>query len=99
MLEELIPKVLELMKASVGLGTRIACAHFITLLVVELRADVQPYAGKILAVLVNGLTDRNSAIRKHNAVAIGHLVSVCKPSSLEKLFAKLQTWYFEREGK
>lgn len=98
MLDELVPKVLELIKSSVGLGTRIACAHFITLLVVQLGADLQPFAGKILSTLVTGLTDRNSAIRKHNAAAIGHLVSICKPSSLEKLFSKLQTWYFEREG-
>ncbi|CAH1974017.1 unnamed protein product [Acanthoscelides obtectus] len=96
-LEELVPKITELMKGTVGLGTRIACAHFITLLVIQLRQDVQPYAGKLLAVLVNGLTDRNAAIRKHYASAIGHLVSVAKDSSLEKLFAKLQHWYFERE--
>ncbi|CAG9821949.1 unnamed protein product [Phaedon cochleariae] len=76
-LEELVPKIVELMKGSVGLGTRIAC--------------------KFLATLVNGLTDRNAAIRKHYATAIGHLVSTAKESSLEKLFAKLQTWYFERE--
>lgn len=56
-------------------------------------------AGKILAVLVNGLTDRNAAIRRQYASAIGHLVSTAKESSLEKLFAKLTTWYFEREGK
>ncbi|XP_050294248.1 proteasome-associated protein ECM29 homolog [Anthonomus grandis grandis] len=97
MLDELIPKILELMKPSIGLGTRIACSHFITLLVVHLGDDVQPYSGKLLAALVNGLTDRNSAVRKHNAVAIGHLVSKCKDSSLEKLFAKLQNLYFERE--
>nr|CAH7763652.1 unnamed protein product [Callosobruchus chinensis] len=96
-LEELVPKITELMKGTVGLGTRIACAHFITLLVIQLRQDVQPYAGKLLAVLVNGLTDRNAAIRKHYASAIGHLVSTAKDSSLEKLFAKLQHWYFERE--
>ncbi|XP_019760174.1 proteasome adapter and scaffold protein ECM29 [Dendroctonus ponderosae] len=97
MLDELVPKVLELIKSSVGLGTRVACAHFITLLVVQLGADLEPFAGKILSTLVTGLTDRNSAIRKHNASAIGHLVSVCKPSSLEKLFTKLRMWYFERE--
>ncbi|KAG5880535.1 hypothetical protein JTB14_026768 [Gonioctena quinquepunctata] len=96
-LEELVPKIVELLKGSVGLGTRVACAHFITLLVVQLGQDVQPYTGKFLAVLVNGLTDRNAAIRKHYAAAIGHLVSTAKESSVEKLFAKLQTWYFERE--
>ncbi|KRT79156.1 HEAT domain-containing protein [Oryctes borbonicus] len=96
-LEELVPKVTELMKGSVGLGTRVACAHFITLLVIQLGQSLQPYTGKFLASLVNGLTDRNSAIRKHYASAIGHLVSTAKESSLEKLFAKINHWYFERE--
>ncbi|KAJ8977535.1 hypothetical protein NQ317_010055 [Molorchus minor] len=96
-LEELVPRIIDLMKASVGLGTRIACAHFITLLVVQLGQDVQPYTGKFLAALVNGLTDRNAAIRKHYATTIGNLASTAKESSLEKLFAKLQHWYFERE--
>lgn len=59
---------------------------------------IYPFPGKILAVLVNGLTDRNAAIRRQYASAIGHLVSTAKESSLEKLFAKLTTWYFEREG-
>lgn len=96
-LEELTPKVLDLMKSSTGLGTRVACAHFITLLTVQLGSELQPYTGKFLAALVNGLTDRNAAIRKHYASAIGHIVKTAKDSSLEKLFAKLRTWYFERE--
>ncbi|KAK4875583.1 hypothetical protein RN001_012005 [Aquatica leii] len=96
-LEELTPKVIELMKSSVRLGTRIVCAHFTTLLIVQMKQDLQPYAGKYLSVLVNGLTDRNVAIRKHYATTIGHLVSVAKESSVEKLFKKIQHWYFERE--
>lgn len=47
--------------------------------------------------MVNGLTDRNAAVRKNYASAIGHVVSTAKDSSLEKLFAKIQHWYFERE--
>lgn len=54
--------------------------------------------GKLLRALVNGLTDRNSAIRKQYAIAVGHLISTAKESSIEKLFAKLQELYFEREG-
>lgn len=87
-----MPKVLDLMKSSIGLGTRVACAHFITLLTLQLGQDLQPYTGKFLAALVNGLTDRNAAVRRHYASAIGHLVSTAKESSLEKLFAKLRTW-------
>ncbi|CAG9861828.1 unnamed protein product [Phyllotreta striolata] len=96
-LEELVPKVIELMKGSVGLSTKIVCAHFITLLVVQMGRDVQPYTGKFLAVLINGLTDRNSVIREYNATAIGHLVATAKESSLDKLTLKLRKWYFERE--
>lgn len=96
-LEELVPRVLDLMKSTVGLGTRVACSHFINLLTLQLGQELQPYSGKFLASLVNGLTDRNAAVRKHNAVAIGHLVRTCKDSSIEKLFIKLKTWYFERE--
>lgn len=96
-MEELVPKVLDLMKNTVGLGTRVVCAHFITLLTLQLGQELQPYAGKFLAALVNGLTDRNAAVRKHYAVAIGHLVRTSKESSAEKLFAKLKVWYFERE--
>ena len=40
-----MPKVVELMK-SVGFGTKIVCAHFINLLVVQLGKDIQPYAGR-----------------------------------------------------
>lgn len=54
--------------------------------------------GKLLKTLVHGLTDRNSAIRKQYAIAIGHLISTAKDSSIERLFAKLQELYFEREG-
>lgn len=96
-LRELIPKVLELMRNSVGLGTRVACAHLIVLLTYHLKQELQPYTGKLLAALLNGLTDRNAVIRKNYAVTIGHLVSTAKDSSLEKLFAKIKTWYFEKE--
>lgn len=56
-------------------------------------------SGKLLGVLVNGLLDRNSTVRKCYATAIGHIVSSAKESSLEKLFNKLQEWYFQKEGK
>lgn len=44
------------------------------------------------------MLDRNAAVRKNNAVSIGHIVGSAKESSLEKLFNTLNTWYLEREG-
>lgn len=45
---------------------------------------------------MNGLLDRNSVVRKNNAISIGHIVGSAKESSLEKLFKMLNTWYMER---
>lgn len=97
-LNDIISKLIDLMKTTTSLGTKIACTHFIILLCVHFsKQDLQLYCGKLLAVLINGLIDRNSAIRKHYATTIGYLVLNAKDSSLEKLFAKLKLWYFERE--
>ncbi|CAB0039641.1 unnamed protein product, partial [Trichogramma brassicae] len=62
-----------------------------------MKMELQPYAGKILAVLINGLTDRNAGVRKNNATTIGHIVGCAKDSSLEKLFNMLNTWYSEKK--
>lgn len=46
LLEELTPKITDLMRGSVQLGTRVVCAHFIILLVSQLGKDLQPFTGK-----------------------------------------------------
>jgi proteasome component ECM29 len=55
------------------------------------------YTGKILAAFVFGLSDRNAAVRKMYALSIGHLLKTAKDSSVEKLFAKMKTWYMEKD--
>ena len=60
---------------------------------------VQPYTGKILACLVNGLSDRNVTVKKTYAAAIGNLVKAGKDSSIDKLGEKFTQWYFEKDGK
>nr|XP_033335253.1 proteasome adapter and scaffold protein ECM29 [Megalopta genalis] len=96
-LKELVPKIVELIKSSVGFGTKIACSHFVTLLSHYHKLELQPYAGKVLSALLNGLSDRNSIIRKNYAIAIGHIVGSVKESSLDKLFKTLHTWYTEKD--
>lgn len=96
-LKELMPKVIDLIKCSIGFGTKIACSHFVILLSTHLKLELQPYSAKILSALLNGLIDRNAAVRKNNAVSIGHIVGSAKDSSLDKLFNTLNTWYLERE--
>lgn len=96
-LKDLMPKVIELIKCSVGFGTKIACSHFLILLSTSLKQEITPYAGKLLSVLIHGLSDRNAAVRRNNAIAIGHVVGSAKKSSLQKLFNTLNTCYMENE--
>ncbi|KAL1116555.1 hypothetical protein AAG570_005027 [Ranatra chinensis] len=98
MLEELAPQMVDMLKTSVGLGSRITTADFLILLAHHLTVEeIQPYIGKFLGALLNGLTDRNSAIRKTYATTIGELTRYAKDSSVDRLIAKLKNLYFERE--
>ncbi len=96
-LRELVPRLVDLVKGNVGIGTKGATAHLITTLTHQCPLELQQYTGKILAAFVSGLADRNAAVRKTYASAIGHLMKTAKDSSLEKLFAKLRTWYMEKD--
>lgn len=97
-LSTVVPKIQELLRSSVGLGTKVASAHFVVLITHHFTYDqLQPYAGKLLATLVSGLTDRNIAVRKAYASTIGHVVQSAKDSSVDKLLEKLCSIYLEKE--
>ena len=93
----LVPRLIDLIKSTIGLGTKGTAAHVIVSLTHQCPLDLQAYTGKILAAFVAGLGDRNPAVRKTFASSIGHLMKTAKDSSVEKLFVKLRTWYMEKE--
>ncbi|MBN3274657.1 ECM29 protein, partial [Polyodon spathula] len=96
-LGELVPRLCDLLKGAVGLGTKGACASVIVSLTVQCPQDLTPYSGKLMSALVNGLNDRSSVVQKSFAFALGHVVRTAKDSSVEKLLTKLGTWYLEKE--
>ncbi|XP_059409867.1 proteasome adapter and scaffold protein ECM29-like isoform X1 [Carassius carassius] len=96
-LGELVPKLCELLKSGIGLGTKGGCASVIVSLTVQCPQDLTPYSGKLMSSLLNGINDRSSVIQKSFAFAIGHLVRTAKDGSVEKLLQKLSTWYLEKE--
>lgn len=99
-LEKTTPAVIDLVKTSVNLGSKIATAHFICLISVHLNKDMTPLAGKYLSACVSVLSDRNTVVRKYYATAIGHLIGTAKESTVTSLFKKLNTLYFDdQEGK
>ena len=91
-MKPLFSRLVDLIKGNTGLGTKGTSAHLVTTLVHQCPLDLQPHVGTLLAAFVQGLADRNAAVRKTYAGAIGQLMRAAKDSSLEKLFAKLRTW-------
>ncbi|KAM9818443.1 proteasome adapter and scaffold protein ECM29 isoform 2-T2 [Syngnathus typhle] len=96
-LGELVPKLCELLKSGVGLGTKGGCASVIISLTVQCPQDLTPYSGKLMSALLSGIHDRSAVVQKAFAFALGHLVRTAKDSSVEKLLLKLSTWYLEKE--
>ncbi|XP_039766600.1 proteasome adapter and scaffold protein ECM29 isoform X2 [Ornithorhynchus anatinus] len=96
-LGELVPRLCELIKSGVGLGTKGGCASVIVSLTTQCPQDLTPYSGKLMSALLSGLTDRNSVVQKSFAFALGHLVRTSRDSSVEKLLQKLNNWYMEKE--
>uniref|UniRef100_A0A8B9G0Z4 Ecm29 proteasome adaptor and scaffold n=1 Tax=Amazona collaria TaxID=241587 RepID=A0A8B9G0Z4_9PSIT len=96
-LGELVPRLCELIRSGVGLGTKGGCASVIVSLTTQCPQDLAPYSGKLMSALLSGLTDRNSVIQKSFAFAMGHLVRTSRDSSTEKLLHKLSSWYMEKE--
>lgn len=96
-LPELVPRLVELVKSGIGVGTKAGCASFITSLVTQCPHELSPHAGKLMSAMLTGLSDRNVAVRKAYASALGHLVKVANDNSTEKLMMKLKTWYMEKD--
>uniref|UniRef100_A0A1S4H7M0 Uncharacterized protein n=1 Tax=Anopheles gambiae TaxID=7165 RepID=A0A1S4H7M0_ANOGA len=97
-LERMSPAVLDQVKSSVNLGTKVACAHFICLVSIHLGQEMQPLTSKYLGACFTGLTDRNATVRRYYASAIGHLIGTAKEQSIERLFGKLEELYFEQQA-
>uniref|UniRef100_A0A3Q3WNZ9 Uncharacterized protein n=1 Tax=Mola mola TaxID=94237 RepID=A0A3Q3WNZ9_MOLML len=96
-LGDLVPRLCELLKSGVGLGTKGGCASVIVSLTVQCPQDLTSYSGKLMSALLSGIHDRSTVVQKQFSFALGHLVRTAKDSSVEKLLLKLNSWYLEKE--
>ena len=96
-LTQLVPRLVDIIKGNPSIVTRAGAAHVVTTLTHQCPLDLQQFTGKLLSAFLSGLSDRNPAVRINFAGCIGHLMRTAKDSSREKLFAKLKTWYMEKD--
>uniref|UniRef100_A0A674CB51 Ecm29 proteasome adaptor and scaffold n=1 Tax=Salmo trutta TaxID=8032 RepID=A0A674CB51_SALTR len=96
-LGELVPRLCDLLKSGVGLGTKGGCASVIVSLTVQCPQDLTPYSGNHVTLWV---LSRKPLWCYETNCCIN--ITVCVPqtakdSSVEKLLLKLNTWYLEKE--
>uniref|UniRef100_A0A7N9AVB1 Ecm29 proteasome adaptor and scaffold n=1 Tax=Mastacembelus armatus TaxID=205130 RepID=A0A7N9AVB1_9TELE len=90
-LGELVPRLCELLKSGVGLGTKGGCASVIVSLTVQCPQDLTPYSGTAqYKTLFFWSCDGFTFV-----ICFPH--QTAKDSSVEKLLLKLNTWYLEKE--
>ncbi|CAB3362538.1 Hypothetical predicted protein [Cloeon dipterum] len=87
----------DLCGTQVHLGTRVGVAHFLELILRQLGADLSPHMSKLIWAMVKGLEDRNAAVRTIFAQTLGHLLHIAEQNIAQKVLAKLQKLYFDKQ--
>ncbi|XP_050523366.1 proteasome adapter and scaffold protein ECM29 isoform X2 [Daktulosphaira vitifoliae] len=97
-LQELIPLLQELLTANIGLPTKVAASHFVSLLIAQNQHQLsQKFLDRILKSLMKGITDRNPTIRKSYASTIAVITTVAKENTVNKLIQSLKDVYMSNE--
>lgn len=95
--EELVVKLVELIKSGVGLPTRVGTAKFISSLSVIKSEELKPYAGKIVNALVLAAKDRSPSVRKAYASALASVSKFSSAKTIKRLVDKLCDYYTQME--
>uniref|UniRef100_A0A8C1PK23 Ecm29 proteasome adaptor and scaffold n=1 Tax=Cyprinus carpio TaxID=7962 RepID=A0A8C1PK23_CYPCA len=104
-LGELVPKLCDLLKSGIGLGTKGGCASVIVSLTVQCPQDLTPYSVVCLCHWTSGQGMKTpECIFQLNLKQLQSYKTIllfshqtAKDSSVEKLLQKLSTWYLEKE--
>lgn len=95
---ECVSDLSDLCGTQVPLGTRVGVAHFLEAVMRQIGAELGPHIGKLIWAMVRGLEDRNAAVRTIFAQTLGHLLHIAEQSASQKVLAKLQKLYFDKQG-
>jgi proteasome component ECM29 len=99
LLNQLIPKLIEILRRGLGVSTKAGVCHIIISLIDMNPTLVAPYAGKLMAALVNSISNEtNKTIRRTYCNTLGSIAKIAKESSIENLLKKLKEWYFDKDG-
>ena len=93
-LEQLVPKLVDLTKSSVALNTKVGCSKVAVFLAVQCKHELAPYSQKLISPFLSKMNDKSLSVKKEFASCISQLAKVSKESTFEKLILKLSKFYF-----
>ncbi|CAN8246973.1 unnamed protein product, partial [Cochlearia groenlandica] len=85
-LEQLIPRLTQLVRGSVGLNTRVGVASFISLLIQKVGTEIKPFTGMLLRLLFPvAKEEKSSAAKRAFSSACGVVLKYSSPSQAQSL--------------
>ncbi|KAF2582329.1 hypothetical protein F2Q68_00006897, partial [Brassica cretica] len=85
-LEQLIPRLTQLVRSGVGLNTRVGVASFISLLVQKVGTEIKPFTGMLLRLLFPvAKEEKSSAAKRAFSSACGVVLKYSSPSQAQSL--------------
>lgn len=97
LVEEMVSKVVQAAKKSVGLPSKVGASRVIVFLVLRHFTSLRSHSGKILKVCFNSLDDRNETVANSFAISLGYCFKIAGLDKVVKYSKKLSKKYFESE--
>eukprot|EP01094_Clydonella_sp_ATCC50884_P016641 TRINITY_DN2767_c0_g1_i1.p1 TRINITY_DN2767_c0_g1~~TRINITY_DN2767_c0_g1_i1.p1 ORF type:complete len:1950 (+),score=547.43 TRINITY_DN2767_c0_g1_i1:123-5972(+) len=95
-IEEVVAKLIHLLKHGVGLPAKVGTAKFIEDMVAKKPTLVKPKGGRLLKALCSGLDDRSESVRKTYAQCIGALCAVAAQKRVQGVVEHARDLYFDK---
>ena len=93
-LEQLMPRLIDLIKSSIALNTKVGCSKLAMYLVAHSKHEMLPFTHKLINAFIARINDKSLSVKKTYASSISQLAKVAKESTVEKLITKINAFYF-----
>ncbi|CAB4480178.1 ARM repeat-containing protein [Rhizophagus irregularis] len=94
-IEDLTPRLLQLIRKGIGLPTKAGCARFLVSMCIKKAEIIRLHANTYLKVLSGSILDTSPAVRKSYAVAVGYVAHLTSDNTLAKFIEHLKKIYCE----
>ncbi|KAI8319962.1 ARM repeat-containing protein [Martensiomyces pterosporus] len=95
-MNELVPRLQNLIRRGVGLPTRAGCARIVVTLCVKNPEMIRPHASALVKAISGVLTENSALQRQAWAAAIGYMAPMLTPNMFRNLLKHLEKVYFDK---